>query len=240
MANADFSKQKNTAPGGFSADSYRAEQKQAERPLTPVQQKLSKLENALPAFLKNQGAAAAVLAVVMCLSVFGVSGARLHKQYTRVRDSFSQGVAEDVKSGSQYTMAAMLAKRVSEANNTILAAQEFDGVSPNMVSQAQTALTAMQTAISEKADPAALYDADIALEAAIKLLHAEVQDTVPEAEKNQTGSEQSAYSQFYSAGNTMKHLHYNENAQSFNEQINWFPANVIGALWGCGTVQPFA
>lgn len=238
MANADFSKQDRTAPGGFSAGSYRAEQAKAQRPLTPMQQKLSKAENALPAALKNQGVAAAVLVAVMCLSVFGMGGARLRKQYTSVRDSFTNGVAEDVKSGNQYTMAAMLSNRVGAAKNVILAAQGFNGISQDVVAQTQTALTAMENALAEKADPATLYDADAALEAAVNLLHADVQNHAPEELK--TGAEQTAFSQFASAGTTMRHLAYNETVQNFNRRITGFPANVIGALWGCGKVQPFA
>ena len=51
MANADFEKQ-NTASGGFSADSYRRKEAKPARSLTPFQQKLAKLEKAMPAALK--------------------------------------------------------------------------------------------------------------------------------------------------------------------------------------------
>ena len=68
MANADFSKQSSTqGPRGFDSGSYR----EAKRPdteavrLTPLQQKLARLEKALPAALAKQGTALVLSVVVM-------------------------------------------------------------------------------------------------------------------------------------------------------------------------------
>ena len=50
MANADFSQNKQTAPGGFDAGSYREKAKPEQAvTLTPRQQKLAALEAKLPA-----------------------------------------------------------------------------------------------------------------------------------------------------------------------------------------------
>ena len=61
MANADFSQNKQTAPGGFDAGSYRekAKPEQTVR-LTPRQQKLAALEAKLPAALSTRAAALAL------------------------------------------------------------------------------------------------------------------------------------------------------------------------------------
>ena len=54
MANMDFKKQDAAAAGGFSADSYRRQPEvQPTRTLTPLQQKLAGLEQALPAALQQ-------------------------------------------------------------------------------------------------------------------------------------------------------------------------------------------
>ena len=235
MANADFTKQ--TAPGGFTGDSYQAKKK-VEKPLTPAQIKLSRLENALPGGLKNQAVAAAVLAVVIAVSVLGVGGAKLHGAWRTAADSFVNGVPADIASGDRYTMRAQLEARAAAANNVILAAGGFSGVNEAALSGARTALDAMQAALAENAGPAALYDADVVLEAAINLLHADVQAHAPEATK--TGAEQTAFAQFASAGTTLRHLSYNDAVQSYQKQASGFPASLIGKLWGCGKVEPFA
>jgi|GEM_PF-6085123 len=62
MANADFSQNdKQTAPGGFDAGSYREKAKPEQTvKLTPRQQKLAALEAKLPAALSTRAAALAV------------------------------------------------------------------------------------------------------------------------------------------------------------------------------------
>ena len=239
MANADFTKQSGT-PGGFTGESYKAEKK-ADKPLTPTQKKLSRLENALPGGLKNQAVAAVILVLVMAISVLGVGGAKLHSTYRHTADGFVSGFASD-KTGANskkvMTMQGQLEDRAAAASSVILAAGGFPGVSKDTLLQAQTALDAMQAALAEDAGPAALYDADVALEAAIKLLHADVQANAENA--NNTGAEQTAFSQFAKAGDVMSRLSYNEAANSYNETAAGFPAGLIGKLWGCGKVEPFA
>lgn len=239
MANADFSKQ-NQAPGGFTAGSYQAKKTEQSKPLTPAQQKLAKVEKALPGALQKPAMATVVLVVVMALSVFGIGGAKLRVAYNKAAGSFTQGVAADVKSGGQYTMRAQLEARAAAAKNVLLAASGFDGVDQNVLTAAQVAVDGMEAALqaTHGGTPAALYDADVALEAAINLLHAEVQNNAPDA--MQTGSEQTAFSKFASAGTTIHHLSYNETAQAYNKKAGGFPANVIGKLWGCGEVELFA
>ena len=79
MANADFSQNnKQAAPGGFDAGSYRekAQPEQTVR-LTPRQQKLAALEAKLPAALSTRAAALALSVVVMLAAFFGFGSAKL-------------------------------------------------------------------------------------------------------------------------------------------------------------------
>ena len=79
MANADFSQNnKQTAPGGFDAGSYRekAKPEQTVR-LTPRQQKLAALEAKLPAALSTRAAALALSVVVMLAAFPGFGSAKL-------------------------------------------------------------------------------------------------------------------------------------------------------------------
>ena len=76
MANADFSQNKQTAPGGFDAGSYREKAKPEQAvTLTPRQQKLAALEAKLPAALSTRAAALALSVVVMLAAFFSALAA---------------------------------------------------------------------------------------------------------------------------------------------------------------------
>ena len=77
MANADFSQNnKQTAPGGFDAGSYREKAKPEQTvKLIPRQQKLAALEAKLPAALSTRAAALALSVVVMLAAFFGFGSA---------------------------------------------------------------------------------------------------------------------------------------------------------------------
>ena len=82
MANADFSQNKQTAPGGFDAGSYREKAKPEQAvTLTPRQQKLAALEAKLPAALSTRAAALALSVVVMLAAFFGFGSAKLRGKY---------------------------------------------------------------------------------------------------------------------------------------------------------------
>ena len=237
MANADFFKKEPA--GGFTADSYTKKTAGKTPVLTPAQQKLARVEAGLPAVLKNQAVAGVVLAAVVAVSVLGLGGAKLHSQYAKVADAVNVGVAQDVASGDMYTVRAQVEARAGAAQNVILAAGGFSGVDANIMAQAESALAGLNAVLVQPdANAAELHDADAALEAALNLLHADVQNHAPEALK--TGAEQTAFSQFSSAGTILNHLSYNDAAQAYNQKASGFPASLIGKLWGCGKVELFA
>ena len=88
MANADFEKQ-NTASGGFSADSYRRKEAKPARSLTPFQQKLAKLEKAMPAALKVQAVGLVIALAAGGVGLFGIGGAKLAAQYRTVESAIT-------------------------------------------------------------------------------------------------------------------------------------------------------
>lgn len=238
MANADFGNQQQA--GGFDASSYRAQQQQsAARALTPMQQKLAALEKALPAALKSSAAALAILIAVALVSVFGIGGAKLHAKYTAVENAVTTGVAADTQYGGDYTVAGQLTARANAAANVIAAAANDEKVGRDSayVTQAQTALDALDAALKTDS-PAQMYAADAALESAIDALYAQMQSV--SATPLQMGAVQTQYSAFNSAGTVLSNLSYNALAQAYNEQAAGFPANMVGALWGCGKAELFA
>ena len=96
MANADFSQNKQTAPGGFDAGSYREKAKPEQAvTLTPRQQKLAALEAKLPAALSTRAAALALSVVVMLAAFFGFGSAKLRGKSHTARQWFTAGVAAD-------------------------------------------------------------------------------------------------------------------------------------------------
>mgnify|MGYP000547373257 CR=1 FL=1 len=93
MANADFSQNKQTAPGGFDAGSYRekAKPEQTVR-LTPRQQKLAALEAKLPAALSTRAAALVLSVVVMLAAFFGFGSAAAGQVRTLPVSGFTAGL----------------------------------------------------------------------------------------------------------------------------------------------------
>ena len=119
MANADFSQNKQTAPGGFDAGSYRekAKPEQTVR-LTPRQQKLAALEAKLPAALSTRAAALALSVVVMLAAFLGFGSAKLRSRYNEARKWYTVGVAAD----NGYNLGEELTTRMNTAANIITTA----------------------------------------------------------------------------------------------------------------------
>ena len=119
MANADFSQNKQTAPGGFDAGSYRekAKPEQTVR-LTPRQQKLAALEAKLPAALSTRAAALVLSVVVMLAAFLGFGSAKLRSRYNEVRKWYTVGVAAD----NGYNLNEELTTRMNTAANIITTA----------------------------------------------------------------------------------------------------------------------
>lgn len=239
MANADFEKQ-NTASGGFSADSYRRKEAKPARSLTPFQQKLAKLEKAMPAALKVQAVGLVVALAAGGVGLFGIGGAKLAAQYRTVESAITTGAANDTDSGGDNTVMAQLSARGSAAESVVKAGAQQLGESDSYVTAAQAALTAAQSAYAD-ADASNLsevYDADAALGAAVDALYAQMQTKA--ADPMKMGAAQTAYSSFNSAGRILSNLSYNALAQSYNEAASGFPANLLGAVWGCGKAELYA
>ena len=239
MANADFEKQ-NTAPGGFSGESYRKAAPAPARSLTPFQQKLASLEKALPAPLKVQAAALAVALALGVVGVVGIGGAKLAAQYRTVENSLSTGAAADAESGGGNTVLAQLAARGSTAETVVTAGAQQLGDDDSYVKAAQAALETAQAAYASAGikNLGEVYDADAALAAALDALYAQMQAKA--ANPMKMGAAQTAYSGFNSAGRILSDLSYNALAQSYNEAASGFPANLLGALWGCGKAELYA
>ena len=139
MANADFSQNKQAAPGGFDAGSYRekAKPEQTVR-LTPRQQRLAALEAKLPAALSTWAAALVLSVVVMLAAFFGFGGAKLRGKYNTARQWFTAGVAAD----NGYNLSEELTTRENTAANVITTASNTLGADNAEVLTAQDALTA--------------------------------------------------------------------------------------------------
>lgn len=233
MANAEFSRQEQNKSAGFGAGSYReTNAAPAARTLTPLQQKLAGLEQALPAPLRTQAAAAALCVVLALVSVFGLGGAKLKAQYTAAADSFTVGVAAD----NGYTMMDELTSRADNAANIITSAGNA-GADAGYLEVARLALASYQQVL-EQGDVSNIYAANVSLTAAIDQLYADLQA------KSDTpmsmGAVQTQYSQFNSSGNILTNLSYNDTAAQYNAEAGGFPAGLIGALWGVQEVELFA
>ena len=242
MANADFSQNQNTpntAPGGFDAGSYRAKAapEQAVR-LTPLQQKLSGLEQALPAALGTKGVALVLSAAVMLAAFFGFGGAKLKGKANAAAQWYTVGVSAD----GGYNLSEELTTRENAAANILTTASNTLGADNAEVRAAQDALTAFRNDLdglnAGKTRMHAVYEDDAALGAAIDQLYAKLQEQA--ADPMKMGAVQGQYGQFNSAGTVIGNLSYNEAVASYQKETGGFPASLLKGLFGIKEVEPFA
>lgn len=240
MANADFSQNdKQTAPGGFDAGSYREKAKleQTVR-LTPRQQKLAALEAKLPAALSTRIAALALSVVVMLAAFFGFGSAKLRGKYNTARQWFTAGVAAD----NGYNLSEELTTRMNTAANVITTASNTLGADNAEVLTAQDALTAFSNDLdgvkAGKTRLHALYEDNETLGTAIDQLYAKLQEQA--ADPMKMGAVQGQYGQFNSAATIIGTLQYNTAVYEYQKDVGGFPASVLGALSGVKEVEPFA
>ena len=239
MANADFSREQNQARG-FDAGSYREAKRpepQTER-LTPLQQKLAGLEQALPAALAKRGTALALSVVVMLAAFFGLGGAKLRSRYNEARQWYTTGVAAD----NGYTLSEELTTRANTAANIITTGGNTLGADNAEVLAAQDALTVFQNdrdgLNAGKTRMHAVYQDNTALGAAIDQLYAKLQEQA--ADPMKMGAVQGQYGQFNSAGTILGSLQYNNAVYDYQNDTGGFPASVLGGLFGVQEVEPFA
>ena len=252
MANADFSQNKQTAPGGFDAGSYRekAKPEQTVR-LTPRQQKLAALEAKLPAALSTRAAALALSVVVMLAAFAGFGGAKVRSKYNTARQWFTVGVSAD----NGYNLSEELTARANTAANVITTAGNTLGADNAEVQTAQAALDdfsacldAVQSGGKSQALTSlsyyngssmhALYQADQALGAAIDQLYAKLQEQA--ADPMKMGAVQGQYGQFNSAQTILSNLNYNQAVTAYQNDTSGFPAALLKGLFGIREVEPFA
>ena len=240
MANADFSQNnKQTAPGGFDAGSYRekAKPEQTVR-LTPRQQKLTALEAKLPAALSTRAAALALSVVVMLAAFFGFGSAKLRGKYNTARQWFTAGVAAD----NGYNLSEELTTRMNTAANVITTASNTLGADNAEVLTAQDALTAFSNDLdgvkAGKTRLHALYEDNETLGTAIDQLYAKLQEQA--ADPMKMGAVQGQYGQFNSAATIIGTLQYNTAVYEYQKDVGGFPDSVLGALSGVKEVEPFA
>ena len=226
MANADFSQNKQTAPGGFDAGSYRekAKPEQTVR-LTPRQQKLAALEAKLPAALSTRAAALVLSVVVMLAAFFGFN---LSEELT-TRENTAANILTTASNTLGADSAEVLAAQT--ALNDFSAC--LQAVQNGGKSQSLTSLPYYQGSTMH-----ALYQADQALGAAIDQLYAKLQEQA--ADPMKMGAVQGQYGQFNSAATIIGTLQYNTAVYEYQKEVGGFPASVLGALSGVKEVEPFA
>lgn len=239
MANADFTPKQNQNPGGFDAGSYYAKAPQAEAPrLTPAQQKLARLEQALPDALKSRAVALALAVAVALVSVAGFGGAKLNARYKDAQSWITTGVQAD----NGYALGVELSERSYAAANIITTAVNTPGLGEDSteVVQARAALDEFNRVLSDLAGSGevhAMYSADMALDAAVDQLYGRMQELAEDPFK--MGAVQGQYGNFNSAGTIIGQLAYNEAVEEYNKDTGGFPANVLKGLLGIQEVELF-
>ena len=239
MAQAEFERKKTQGPQGFDSGSYREAKPAAARALSPLQQKLAKLERALPKALRSRALALALALLVLCGGAVGIGGAKLRARYNEAAGWYTVGAPAD----NGYNLNEELNLRANTAANVITTAVNTPGLGANApaVTAAQVALdgfTACQEALDEDgAGMHEMYRANEALGAAVDLLYGELQALADDPLN--MGAVGQQYGQFNSAGTILGSLRYNEAVAAYQADTGGPWASVLKGLFGVGEIEVF-
>lgn len=199
----------------------------------PQLEVLGEVETKLPPPAKKRPVAALAVVVLALVSVFGIGGARLKgvrsstaRVYSAQQDEYGHSIQGDF--AAQTDAAASL---IRVAGN-VLGEQDAD------VQTAQAALDAWNTQASAD-QPAVQYRLNTTLSGAVDVLYTAASDVADSKAKGQLDD---LYDSFTSAQATIQRAaaDYNTRAESYNETVSAFPANVLAGLWNAGPLQTFA
>lgn len=191
---------------------------------------LGEAESRLPAPARKRPFANAVLGLAIVLAVFGIGGARLKAQQGAVLRQYS--ATNQYNQGIRNDLAAL----ADAAASFIRLAGSACG--EDAVQEAQAALDAWNAAAG---DPASQYAAEHRLYSAVDGVYntyVREYDLTPDAKERL--EELYATIASLQAVIDREGAAYNEAARDYNGLAAGFPANIIGALWGAGSVPEFS
>ena len=196
----------------------------------PQLEVLGEIESKLPAPARKRPAANIVLGAAIVLAVFGIGGGRLKaqqnavlRQYTAT-NQYNQGIQND------------LAAQANAAASLVRQAQKVLGESNDAVAEVQAVVDRLQ---QPPKDPADAHAVNQALYSAV--------DGLYQTARSHAGGEtldriEELYAEFVSRQATIDRAAgaYNTAARDYNAMAGSFPANLVGALWGAGSVPEFS
>ncbi len=196
----------------------------------PQLEVLGEAESKLPAPARRRPFANLVLGVAILVSVFGIGGARLKAQQSAVLRQYS--ATNQYNAGVQNDLAA----QVGYAADMLRQAQKLSDVDSGDIAAVQEVIDRLQTAPK---DPADAYLANQALYRAVDGLY---QTARTQADGETLDRIEKLYAEFVSRQATIDRAAgaYNAAARDYNDMAAGFPANLIGALWGAGSVPEFS
>ena len=196
----------------------------------PQLEVLGEAESKLPAPARRRPFANLVLGVAILVSVFGIGGAQLKGQQSAVLRQYT--AANEYNQGIQNDMAALADASASFINIAGTACGE------DTVREARAALDAWNAAAS---DPASQYVAEHRLYNAVDgVYNTYVREHALSADAKDRLEQ--LYATILSAQATIDRAGgaYNQAARAYNATAGSFPANLVGALWGAGSVPEFS
>lgn len=195
----------------------------------PQLEVLGEVETKLPAPAKKRGTASIVLVVLALVSVFGIGGAKLKGVYTDTAESYT---AQD---NYGHSIQGDFDTQADAAANLIKQAGYADAA-PAALQDAEDALDAWNAA---DRTPAAQYTANRKLYSAVDALYASLNNKVDSSTQRALDDQ---YNAFVSAQATIERAaaEYNLSVDDYEKTVSQFPANVIAGLWGAQTPGRFA
>ena len=191
---------------------------------------LGAVESKLPAPARKRPLANLVLGAAILVAVFGIGGAQLKGRQNAVLRQYS--ATNEYNAGVQNDLAA----QVGYAANMLRQAQKLPDVDSGDTAAVQEVIDRLQT---EPKDPADAYQANQALYRAVDGLYQTAKD---HADGETLDRIEELYAEFVSRQATIDRAAgaYNAAARDYNAMAGGFPANLVGSLWGAGSVPEFS
>ena len=196
----------------------------------PQLEVLGEVESKLPAPARKRPLANIVLGVAILVSVFGIGGAQLKGRQNAVlaqynaTNEYDQGIQND------------LAAQANAAASLVRQAQKVLGEDNDAAAGVQAVVDRLQ---QPPADPADAHAANQALFSAVDGLYQTAKDR---ASGETLDRIEELYAEFTSRQATIDRAAgaYNQAARDYNAMAGGFPANLVGALGGAGSVPEFS
>jgi len=194
---------------------------------------LGEMESRLPLPLKTRRVARILTCLILFFCLFFIGGAKMRMTYNSTLSIYSATNARGQGIQQDFATWADAAANLIKLGKTVLGSDDEN------CRYASEMLDAWNK-VSKNTSPHDQYLASKALQGAIDLLYTAAINNADGSQKEQINNMHDEFLSCQSIIDRTASSEYNPKAQAYNKMSGSFPANVLGILWRCSSVEEFA